>query len=305
MRKVDNLQSLSLQQLLGVKLVRTVSATAFGVLAVRKLTIPVRKQEFSYGPHRAERLDCLLPVDSQPRSGEAIIYIHGGGWISCNKRYYPADLQFLCAAGYTVFNLEYPLAPEHPHPHMLQSILRAVTWIKRHHPEIQRVHMMGDSAGANLAAMYSVFYCNPELLPHLGTHFSVEDLLDPASVVSLYGLMDRETLLGDDPEQVKPVVRLFLQSYGGPDVLKHGPIAPEQAITPMDLAWKNHPPCFLGGGDIDFLRASSDLYIRELKARGIPAERKVYPDAQHGFFNMNHAQTPVLKQDVLQFLAAL
>jgi acetyl esterase/lipase len=304
MRGADNLQSLSLRQLLAVKLVRAVSAAAFGALAVRKLTIPVRKQGFSYGPHRAERLDCLSPADSDPGSGEAVIYMHGGGWISCNKRYYPADLQFLCDAGYTVFNLEYPLAPEHPHPYMLRSILRAVAWIKLNYPGISRIHMMGDSAGANLAAMYGVLFCNPELLPHLGGQFSPDDLLRPATIVSLYGLLDRETLIGDDPEQVKPIVRLFLQSYGGPDVLQPGPIAPEKAITPMDLAWKNHPPCFLGGGDIDFLSDSSDLYIRELESRGIPAERKLYPDAPHGFFNMNHAQTPILKQDVLQFLAA-
>jgi acetyl esterase len=273
-------------------------------MAVRKLKIPVRKQEFSYGPHRAERLDHLLPTEPDLKPGEAVLYMHGGGWIACNKRYYPADLQFLCAAGYPVFNLEYPLAPEHPHPSMLQSILRAVAWIRQRHPEIRRVHMMGDSAGANLAAMYGVIYCNPELLPHLGTHFSVDDLLYPASIVSLYGLLDRETLIGDDPEQIKSIVRLFLQSYGGPDVLQPGPILPEKAITPMDLAWKTHPPCFLGGGDIDFLRDSSDLYARKLESRGIPVVRKVYPDAPHGFFNMRHAQTPVLKQDVLQFLAA-
>jgi len=276
----------------------------FGALALRKLTIPVRKQEFSYGAHRAERLDYLPPANPALKPQEAIVYMHGGGWISCNKRYYPADLQFLCDADYPVFNLEYPLAPEHPHPHMLRSILRAVAWIKQRHPEIRRVHMMGDSAGANLAAMYGVLYCNPELLPALGGHLVADDLLHPASIVSLYGLLDRETLIGDDPEQVKPVVRLFLQSYGGPDVLQPGLIAPEKAITPMDLDWKHHPPCFLGGGDIDFLRDSSVLYARELGRRGIPAEHKVYPAAPHGFFNMRHAQTPVLKQDVLQFLAA-
>ncbi len=297
------MQSLSTRQLIGVKLVRGMSAMAFSALAFRKRNIPVHRRELSYGAHSAEKLDHLVPKDSIPNFQEAIIYMHGGGWISCNKRYYPADLQFLCEAGYTVFNLEYPLAPEHPHPYMLQSILRAVAWIKHRHPEISRVHMMGDSAGANLAAMYGVLYYNPELLPHLGGGFSVNDLLRPDSIVSLYGLLDRKTLIGDDPEQIKSVVRLFLQSYGGLDVLQSGPIAPEKAITPMDLVWKNHPPCFLGGGDIDFLRESSDLYAKVLEERNIPVERKVYPDAPHGFFNMRHTQTPVLKQDVLQFLA--
>ena len=298
------MQSLSTQQLIGVKLVRGVSATLFTVLGFRKRKVPVRMQEFSYGPHRDERVDYLAPADPTLKPDEAIVYMHGGGWISSDKRFYPPDLQFLCDAGYMVFNVEYPLAPERPHPHMLQSIFRAVAWVGKEHPGVRRVHMMGDSAGANLAAMYGVLYCNPELLPHLGGGFMIDELLHPGSIVSLYGLLDRETLIGDDPEQIKGVVKLFLQSYGGPAVLQAGPMAPENAITPMDLTWKHHPPCFLGGGDIDFLRESSDLYYRELESRGIPVQRKTYPKAPHGFFNMNHEQTPVLRRHVLEFLAA-
>jgi acetyl esterase/lipase len=279
------------------------SATFFSVLAFPKRNIRVDKHEFRYGQHRDERLDDLMPEESGLKAHEAVIYIHGGGWISCSKRFYPADLQFLCDAGYRVFNLEYPLAPEHPHPHLLQSILRAVAWIKREHPEIKGVHMMGDSAGANLAAMYGVLYCNPDLLNRLGGGFAVDELLPPETVISLYGLLDRETLIGDDPEQLKAVVKLFLQSYGGIDALQLGKIPPEKAITPMDLDWPAHPPCFLGVGDIDFLSGSSDAYADHLKSRGIPVEHKIYPDAPHGFFNMRHAQTPALKQDVLSFLS--
>jgi acetyl esterase/lipase len=296
------LQSLSVLQLAGVMAVRAVSATFFSVLAFPKRKIRVDKQEFRYGPHRDERLDELMPEDPGLRPHEAVIYIHGGGWISCDKRFYPADLQFLCDAGYRVFNLEYPLAPEHPHPLLLQSILRAVAWIKQERPDIRTVHMMGDSAGANLAAMYGVLFCNSRLLAHLGGGISIGELLPPKTIVSLYGLLDRGTLIGDDPDQLKPAVRLFLQSYGGPDALKPGAISPEKAITPMDLDWQDHPPCFLGVGDIDFLRDSSDLYAGELGRRGIVFEHKIYPGAPHGFFNMRHAQTPGLKRDVLSFL---
>lgn len=298
------MQSLSVRQRIGVKLVRAVTATLFSVLAISKRNIPVNRKEFRYGPHRDERLDELLPDDTSLKPDEAIIYMHGGGWISCNKRYYPGDLQFMCAAGYRVFNLEYPLAPENPHPLLLQSILRAVAWIKCEHPEINRVHMMGDSAGANLAAMYGVLYCNPELLRHLGPEFSTGDLIPPRTIISLYGLLDRGTLTGDTPEDLGAAPRLFLQCYGGTEALRPGTISPEKAITPMDLDWKNHPPCFLGVGDIDFLHDSSDLYTKELKDRGIRVVHKVYPRAPHGFFNMHHKQTPVLKQHVLEFLAA-
>jgi acetyl esterase/lipase len=299
------MQSLSVRQRLGIKLVRGISTTVFGILAWRKRKIPVSKQEFSYGPHRDECLDYLSPDASKLRKGEAVVYIHGGGWISCGKRFYPADLQFLCGAGYPVFNLGYPLAPERPAPYLLQSILRAVAWLKQQHPEISRIHMMGDSAGANLAAMYGVVYANPELLEYLGGEFGLDDLLPAASVVSLYGLLDRETLMPEKSQEMKSIVKLFLQSYGGEVVLRAGPIPPEKAITPMDLEWEKHPPCFLGVGDIDFLFASSKRYVDELSNRNITVTHRIYPGAPHGFFNMNHKQTPALKKDVLEFLATV
>jgi acetyl esterase/lipase len=299
------MQQLSVKQLIGVRLIRAVSASVFGYLAFTKRKIQVNKQEFRYGPHRDERLDYMQPAQADLKPAEAIVYIHGGGWIACGKRYYPADLQFLCDAGYRVFNVEYPLAPEHPHPKLLQSIMRAVAWVKQNHPDIRRVHMMGDSAGANLAAMYGVLWTNPELMPPLAGEFSQDKLLEPASVVSLYGLLDRETLLGEDPDEVKSVVKLFLQSYGGPESLRPGKPAPERAITPMDMDWHNHPPCFLGVGDIDFLYESSARYAAELGSRGKLLTHKTYPGAPHGFFNFAHRQTPQLKQDVLEFLSAV
>ncbi len=298
------MQELSARQLAGVWLVRAISATVFAALALAKRGTAVSLREFQYGTHRDERLDHQVPLDPVANGRTAIVYLHGGGWIACGKQYYPADLQFLCNAGYTVFNVEYPLAPEHPHPLMLQSIFRAVAWIKRNHPHIRRVHMMGDSAGANLAAMYCVVCANPELLPALGGEFARADLLEPASLVSLYGLLERETLLGDDPDKVKAIVRLFLQSYGGPDSLKPDKPLPENAITPLDIDWRQHPPCFLAVGDIDFLYESSSRYAGELEERGIALTHKIYPGAPHGFFNYNHAQTPRLRQDVLEFLAA-
>ena len=150
------MQQLTLRQQASVRLIRVVSATLFGTLNFRKRGIRVSLTEHRYGPHPDERLDHQVPLQPVAERDVAIVYIHGGGWISCSKKFYPADLQFLCDAGYSVFNVEYPLAPEQPHPKMLQSILRAVAWIRREHPHIQRVHLMGDSAGANLAAMYCV-----------------------------------------------------------------------------------------------------------------------------------------------------
>jgi acetyl esterase/lipase len=63
-----------------------VSAALFSALAFSKRKIPVVRQELQYGAHRDERLDYLPAENPDLKPQEAVIYIHGGGWISCNKR---------------------------------------------------------------------------------------------------------------------------------------------------------------------------------------------------------------------------
>ena len=107
--------------------------------------------EHAYGQNAAERLEYLAPRAAGPRR-TPIVYIHGGGWILGKKESYTRYLSFLADAGYPVFNLEYPLAPENPHPGILRALFRALDWIAREFPDDQSVHFMGDSAGGNAAS---------------------------------------------------------------------------------------------------------------------------------------------------------
>lgn len=285
---------------LSVSMVRLVSSTVLSSLTLTKLGIHVDREEHAYGENPAERLDHLAPSgETRP---DAVMYFHGGGWIAGSKRHYTKDLSFLPEAGYPVFNVDYPLAPEYPHPHALRSMLRAVNWVKRNRPEISSLHMMGDSAGGNLAAMYGVLYSNPELLRHVDLETTPDDLLPARSVVSLYGMLDRETCIGKNPDEAPAMVRLFIESYGGTQAMKLGKLPAESAIAPLDLEWTQHPRCFIGVGDKDFLLASSQRYAKHLLALNIPTVQKLYPGAPHGFINMRHDQTPNLKQDVLDFV---
>jgi dipeptidyl aminopeptidase/acylaminoacyl peptidase len=97
------MQELSARQLAGVWLVGAISAAVFAALALGKRGTIVKLREFQYGTNRDERLDHQVPLAPVANSETAIVYLHGGGWIACSKNYYPADLQFLCDAGYTVF----------------------------------------------------------------------------------------------------------------------------------------------------------------------------------------------------------
>lgn len=78
---------------------------------------------------------------------------------------------------------------------MLRSLLAGLAWLAREHG-VREIHLVGDSAGGNLATMLGLALANPELLARV-------DTIDPGtlpvvrSITSLYGVMDRVTFRED------------------------------------------------------------------------------------------------------------
>ena len=269
--------------------------------AKTKAHIPVNAETHAYGPHRHEKLDHLKPAS--PSDGRPlVIYLHGGGWFSGSKDWYNADLQFLCNAGYEVFNLDYPLAPETQHPNIARSVYKALMWIRERRPEATRIHLMGDSSGGNLAGLISLALTNPSS-PFSSTVRQGADIcFDVASLVALYGVMERGDVTRNINKKGIWVPKLMFSTYAGPDAL-HPDVDPSQPITPMDMVWDHHPPCFQAVGTKDFLIQSVIDYHAHIDSKGVPAEMKIYEGANHGFLNNpDRKETAELKKDVLKFL---
>lgn len=98
-----------------------------------------------------------------------ILHIHGGGWVYGHKdsyyRYYAMEMS---KYGYAVVTINYRLAFEHPFPSMVEDIFSALAWIEKNAEveefDINRVYLVGDSAGAHLSALTSIIHKNPTLL---------------------------------------------------------------------------------------------------------------------------------------------
>lgn len=251
--------------------------------------------EQRYGSLPDETLDVIAPVPgAMPR--KPVVFIHGGGWVAGSKgRFYHRPLLKLADAGYPVFSLNYPLAPERPHPHMLRSLLAGLVWLVREHG-VREVHLVGDSAGGNLATMLGLALANPELLGRI-------DMIDPGtlpavrSITSLYGVMDRFTFREDG----FPSGRLFLQAYAGAAALDVTlPLA--FPVTPMDLGpFANLPPTFVAAASKDQLARSSKVWAEHLRTRFPDVRYKVYEGASHGFFCFGTGSA-ALSDDLRQFL---
>ena len=163
-----------------------------------------------YGDDPAETLQYIPRKAGSPERAP-IVFIHGGGWIIGKKELYARDLLVFAGAGHPVFNLEYPVAPENPHPGILLSLLDALRWVRREHRGVDAVHLMGDSAGGNLAMMLGILCSNPHLITDLNGEPTPEAPLRCRSVVSLYGILDRLSWLRTG----FPGANLMLECYAG------------------------------------------------------------------------------------------
>ncbi|MAG32230.1 MAG: hypothetical protein CL908_15210 [Deltaproteobacteria bacterium] len=284
---------------LSVRGTRLLVSAVFGAtqLLRRPPKPPGIVQEQKYGSDPAERIETIAARAAAPQRAP-IVYIHGGGWIAGRKESYTRYLSVFANAGYSIFNVEYPLAPENPHPGILRSLLAALDWIHSNHPETTGFHVMGDSAGGNLAMMVGLLAANPPLVAAVDPQRSAALPLTCHSVVSLYGVLDRLSWLEDG----FPGAENMLESYAGRAAFEPA-VGPELAITPMDLEFEAVPPSFICAGTKDQLCRSSRIFAERLASGPGKVVHKEYPGEGHGFFNLGRTKSDVqLNADVLEFL---
>jgi acetyl esterase/lipase len=247
-------------------------------------------KEFAYGNLKDEKLDYIAPSDSSKKR-IAIVHIHGGAWVAGSKgNFYSKPLMKFSNDGYPVFSLNYPLAPEQQHPYMLRSLLKALVWIKKNYPQYDTIHLIGDSAGGNLAMMLGIYLSNPELLKILDT-VNVNELPKVKSIVDIFGVNDRTTWVEDG----FPSAKLFNKVYAD------NTSTPQIPIFPMDFKHiENLPPLFIVGAGNDKLLRSSKIWNDYISKQHNDVQFKIYEGADHGFFSFGKG-CDELNDDMLNF----
>lgn len=127
-----------------------------------------RSMDLQYGCHDGTPLvsDLYLPQGSG--SHPVIVAVHGGGWQASSRDVYRYMGPHLAERGYAVFSIDYRLTRdgENCFPAVVQDARAAVQWLrsKRENLPIDpaRIALMGDSAGAHLAAMVALAGDAPE-----------------------------------------------------------------------------------------------------------------------------------------------
>lgn len=110
--------------------------------------------ELRYGPGTGELLD-LFPAAGT--GGPLLVFVHGGYWTELSKRESAFLAPGLVSADVSYAALDYPLAPSSSLDSIVDACEQAVGFLLDHGPRLgfdhRRVHLLGHSAGAQLAAM--------------------------------------------------------------------------------------------------------------------------------------------------------
>lgn len=104
--------------------------------------------------YRPKHMDQPLPV---------ILYIHGGGFVMCDKDTHRGIGLIYADNGHVVFNVNYRLAPRHPYPAALADVGKAYAWVvenaARYGGDPERIIIAGESAGGNLTLALAAASC--------------------------------------------------------------------------------------------------------------------------------------------------
>ena len=253
------------------------------------------------------RLDVYSPTNETANNGASVIVVHGGSWNGGTRNDFPQWNGWLAENGFTIFDVDYRLAPQPNYLTATGDVKCALAWVKEHAAEFkvspERIALLGRSAGAHLALLAA---------------YSADDAHLPATCA------DKET-----SENIRAVVSFYapvdlLWSYDNPAnrFVINGPVtlarflggSPHESAelherfilaSPTAHVKENTPPTLLIHGGQDQLVRSDNMtrLAEKLKEAGVPHKTLFIAYAQHGFdYNFNGFGSQISQAAILEFL---
>ncbi|MEM9283255.1 MAG: alpha/beta hydrolase fold domain-containing protein [Verrucomicrobiota bacterium] len=105
------------------------------------------------------KLDLFVPEGASDTPRPAVIFVHGGGWRSGDKRkgtFLNGAIEY-AEKGYVTATINYRLTGEAPFPACIEDVKCAVRWLRynagKYKVDISKIGGYGNSAGAHLVSM--------------------------------------------------------------------------------------------------------------------------------------------------------
>lgn len=195
-------------------------------------------------------LDITYPDENRETSRPTLIYFHGGGFFGGSKSVgdplaesdATALLDDICAEGFNLVNVDYVLVPEYHFPDPLIQANEAFQFLIDHadeyHLDMDRVVIMGSSAGAIITSQLGSIITNPDYAEALG----ISPVLKPAQIKAV--VLDDAPLVYD---KFSLGTKVLVGNYVKGSIF----LSREEKQTYNNILWvnSNYPDAFLLGSE--------------------------------------------------------
>lgn len=219
------------------------------------------------------------------KPGPAVLYIHGGGFVSCNVEIYaPQIARWAARTGIPFFAVGYRLAPEQKGDGLVRNAYAALEHLSSHAAELgvdpARIAVMGDSAGAGIAAGTALLARDKGLQPPLAQQLLFYPMID-----------DRTSAPGPDAPKSK---FLFIWDGARNDLAwkallgedkagKEDADVSEYAVPARATDLSNLPDTYVDIGGLDLFADEAIEFVRRLAKANVQTEFHLFPGVLHGF----------------------
>ncbi|MDA0814577.1 MAG: alpha/beta hydrolase, partial [Verrucomicrobia bacterium] len=207
-----------------------------------------------------------------------VVYLHGGGWVVGDLDTHDSVCRRLCAeSNHVIVSLAYPLAPERPFPHAIDTLLDLWPHLVEHGGQwrTQGVPVLGgDSAGGNLSLALAVL-------------IREADLVLPDGLMLIYPGVDMRCRMASHRTLSKGYILTgesidwYLRNYAAP--------VEDVRASPIEAAsMEGLPPTLVTTAGFDPLRDEGEWLVQRLRDEThVAVVHQHYPSLVHGYAHMD------------------
>lgn len=201
-----------------------------------------------------------------------IEYVHGGGYVLMSAETHRKLVGHLAkATGCRALNVDYRLAPEHPHPAAVEDAVTAYRWLLDRGFEPGHLAISGDSAGGGLT-IATALKLRDEGVPLPAAMVPISPWTDMEGTGETMKTRAEVDLIVA-PDAIAQLSGVFLSGADSQD-----PYASPLYADPAGL-----PPCYVQVGNDEVLLDDAVRFADKAKAAGVDVTLEVFPEMQHVF----------------------
>lgn len=241
-------------------------------------------KDVAYGTHERQVMDVVFPAELKKNMG-AVVYIHGGAWISGDKSTFQKTIQSVSSnANCITASINYRYASETVKcTDILKDIDKALAKIKSMAEtrgiNCNKVMLAGVSAGAHLAMLYS--YAKKDTAP-----------IKPCAVTSYCGPADltSDRFVFENSVGTPSQIAGFLSYLIGAKITSANYQLSKKytgKISPINYVDENTVPTLVIQGKIDTIVSVKDIriFVEKLQANKVDYVYYELPDSGHQLNN--------------------